>query len=55
MTLALIAYSIYEHGYEGGTATRVHVRLGDRSCVLEDNGRGIGLHREGYVVGLWNN
>src|SRR4051812_40463450 len=52
LILALLAYSIYEHGYEGGTATRVVVRLGSRSCVLEDDGRGIGLHRKGYVVGL---
>jgi len=50
--LALIAYSIYEHRYEGGTATRVDVRLTSHSCALEDDGRGIGLHREGYVAGL---
>jgi DNA gyrase/topoisomerase IV subunit B len=52
LILALIAYSIYEHGYEGGTASRVDVRLRPRSCTLEDNGRGVGLHRDGYVVGL---
>jgi len=49
---ALIAYSVYEHRYEGGTATCVSVKLGARSCTIEDDGRGIGLHREGYVTGL---
>jgi len=49
---ALVAYSVYEHGYEGGTATQVKVTLQPRSCMLEDNGRGIGLHRDGYVAGL---
>ena len=52
LVLALIAYSVYEHKYEGGTATHVNVRLTSHSCTLEDDGRGIGLHREGYVVGL---
>jgi hypothetical protein len=49
---ALIAYSVYEHGYEGGTASLVSVDLKARSCTLEDDGRGIGLHRPGYVAGL---
>jgi len=49
---ALIAYSVYEHKYEGGTATRVSINLKARSCTLEDDGRGIGLHRPGYVTGL---
>ena len=49
---ALLAYSVYEHRYEGGTATQVELRLQPRSCTLEDNGRGISLHREGYVTGL---
>lgn len=52
LVLALIAYSVYEHGYEGGTATHVRVRLGARACTVEDDGRGIGLHRDGYVTGL---
>lgn len=52
LVLALLAYSVYEHGYEGGTATRIQLQLTPRGCVLEDDGRGIGLHREGYVVGL---
>ena len=49
---ALLAYSVYEHKYEGGTATAVRLTLQPRMCTLEDNGRGIGLHREGYVNGL---
>jgi DNA gyrase/topoisomerase IV subunit B len=49
---ALLAYSIYEHKYEGGTATRVELKLQPRSCTIEDDGRGIGLHRDGYVTGL---
>lgn len=49
---ALLAYSVYEHKYEGGTATQVELKLQPRSCTLEDNGRGIGLHRDGYVTGL---
>lgn len=49
---ALLAYSVYEHKYEGGTATAVRLTLQRRTCTLEDNGRGIGLHREGYVTGL---
>lgn len=49
---ALVAYSVYEHGNEGGSATRIDLSLQPRSCTLEDNGRGIGLDREGYVVGL---
>lgn len=49
---ALLAYSVYEHRYEGGTATSVRLTLGPRTCTVEDNGRGIGLHREGYVTGL---
>jgi DNA gyrase/topoisomerase IV subunit B len=49
---ALVAYSVYEHGNEGGTATRVQLELQPRLCILEDNGRGIGLHRAGYVESL---
>ena len=48
----LLAYSVYEHGNEGGTASAVELRLGPRSCMLVDNGRGIGLHRDGYVTRL---
>jgi hypothetical protein len=49
---ALLAYSIYEHSSEGGIASRVEVQLKPRSCALIDNGRGIGLHRDGYVASL---
>ena len=49
---AMLAYCVHEHQDEAGAATRVHVRLGPRSCSIEDNGRGMGLHREGYVTGL---
>ena len=49
---ALIAYSIYEHGNEGGTATRIKLKLQPRLCVLEDDGRGMGLHRAGYAESL---
>ncbi len=49
---ALVAYSVYEHGNEGGSATRIDLSLQPRSCTVQDNGRGMGLEREGYVVGL---
>ena len=47
---ALMAYSVFEH--QEGTATRLQVTLQPRSCTVEDDGRGMGLDREGYVVGL---
>jgi hypothetical protein len=47
---ALLAYSVYEH--QVGSAKRVRLLLKPRSCALEDDGRGMGLDREGYVVGL---
>jgi DNA gyrase/topoisomerase IV subunit B len=47
---ALIAYSVHEH--QVGSATRVVVTLSPHSCTVEDDGRGMGLDREGYVVGL---
>jgi len=47
---ALIAYSVHEH--QEGSATRVVVTLSPHSCTVEDDGRGMGLDREGYVVGL---
>ena len=49
---ALVAYSVHEHQDEAGAATRVSVKLQPRSCCVEDNGRGMGLHRDGYVAGL---
>jgi len=47
---ALLAYSVHEHS--AGTASRLKLRLQPRSCTIEDDGRGMGLDREGYVVGL---
>ena len=49
---AILAYSVHEHQDPGGTATRVAVRLQPRCCCVEDDGRGMGLHRDGYVTGL---
>lgn len=49
---ALVAYSVYEHGNEGGTATRIQLELAARSCTLQDDGRGMGLHRAGYAESL---
>ena len=47
---ALIAYSVHEH--QEGSATRVVVTLAPHSSTVEDDGRGMGLDREGYVSGL---
>jgi DNA gyrase/topoisomerase IV subunit B len=47
---ALLAYSVHEH--QAGSATRLHVRLKPHSCTVEDDGRGIGLDRDGYVSSL---
>lgn len=47
---AVLAYSIHEH--EVGTAKRVQIKLRRRAFTVEDDGRGIGLDRDGYVVGL---
>lgn len=49
---ALLAYSVHEHQDQAGAATRINLRLQPRSCCIEDDGRGIGLHRDGYVAGL---
>ena len=48
--LSLIAYSVHEH--QEGSATRVTVTLTPHSCAVEDDGRGMGLDRDGYVSGL---
>lgn len=48
--LALIAYAVHEH--QAGSATRITVTLKQREVVIEDDGRGMGLDRPGYVVGL---
>jgi hypothetical protein len=47
---ALIAYSVHEH--QEGSATRVVVTRAPHSCTVDDDGRGIGLDRDGYVSGL---
>lgn len=47
---ALLAYSIHEH--EAGAAKRIQLKLQRRSFTIEDDGRGMGLDRDGYVVGL---
>jgi DNA gyrase/topoisomerase IV subunit B len=48
--LALIAYAVHEH--QAGSAKRIRVALKPRECTLEDDGRGMGLDRPGYVTGL---
>jgi DNA gyrase/topoisomerase IV subunit B len=47
---ALLAYSIYEH--QQGHARRIDVWLRPESFTVQDDGRGMGLDREGYVEGL---
>ena len=47
---AVLAYSIHEH--EVGAAKRVRLKLQRRAFSVEDDGRGIGLDRDGYVAGL---
>jgi DNA gyrase/topoisomerase IV subunit B len=43
----LIAYAVHEH--QAGSATRVSVTLTPHSCTVKDDGRGMGLDRDGYV------
>jgi DNA gyrase/topoisomerase IV subunit B len=50
LACALIAYSVHEH--QEGHVSRIDVRIGPRRCVVEDDGRGMGLDREGYAQGL---
>jgi DNA gyrase/topoisomerase IV subunit B len=49
-TRALLAYSVYEH--QEGRARRIDVWLRPESFTVQDDGRGMGLDREGYVEGL---
>lgn len=44
---ALLAYSVNEH--QAGTATQLCVTLQSRSCTVQNNGRGMGLDRDGPV------
>jgi hypothetical protein len=47
---AVLAYSVHEH--QVGTAKWVRLELQRRSFIVEDDGRGMGLDRDGYLVGL---
>jgi len=47
---ALLAYSVHEH--QQGHARRIDVWLRPESFTVQDDGRGMGLDREGYVEGL---
>jgi DNA gyrase/topoisomerase IV subunit B len=47
---ALLAYAIHEH--QQGYARRVDVWLSAEHFTVQDDGRGMGLHREGYVESL---
>jgi DNA gyrase/topoisomerase IV subunit B len=47
---ALLAYSVHEH--QEGHARRVELWVGPRAFTVQDDGRGMGLHREGYVESL---
>ena len=47
---ALLAYAVHEH--QEGHARRIDVWLRSQSFTVQDDGRGMGLDREGYVEGL---
>lgn len=47
---ALLAYSIHEH--QEGHAGRIDLWVRPGSFTVQDDGRGMGLNREGYVEGL---
>ena len=47
---ALVAYSIHEH--QQGHVRRIDVWLRPEAFTVQDDGRGMGLDREGYVEGL---
>lgn len=47
---ALLAYSVHEH--QEGHARHVDLWLRPESFTVQDDGRGMGLDREGYVEGL---
>jgi len=50
LATALLAYSVYEH--QLGFVRRVDVWLSSGRLTILDDGRGMGLHRDGYVDGL---
>jgi DNA gyrase/topoisomerase IV subunit B len=47
---ALLAYSVHEH--QEGHVLHIDVWLSPGTFVLQDDGRGMGLDRPGYVEGL---
>lgn len=47
---ALVAYSVHEH--QLGYVRRIDIRIDPDRVVVHDDGRGIGLDREGYVEDL---
>ena len=47
---ALLAYSVHEH--QLGHTRQVEVWLGPEEIALQDDGRGMGLDRDGYVENL---
>lgn len=47
---ALLAYSVHEH--QEGYVSEIDVKLGPESFTVQDNGRGMGLDRGGYVENL---
>jgi|SRR5665213_252542 len=47
---ALLAYSVHEH--QQGHARRIDVWLYPEIFIVQDDGRGMGLDREGYVEDL---
>lgn len=47
---ALLAYAVHEH--QEGHARRIDVWLQPRSLIVQDDGRGMGLDRDGYVESL---
>jgi DNA gyrase/topoisomerase IV subunit B len=47
---ALLAYSVYEH--QQGDAQHIDVWVRPGTFIVQDDGRGMGLDRDGYVEGL---
>lgn len=50
LVCALVAYSVHEH--QEGHARNVTITLGEGGFTIEDDGRGMGLHRTGYAENL---
>jgi DNA gyrase/topoisomerase IV subunit B len=46
----MLAYSVHEH--EVGSAKWVQLKMQRRSFTVQDDGRGMGLDRDGYAAGL---